>query len=172
MLFRSAPRRYSTRDTSVPIVASSGSTPLHFAATNGYISAMCTLLIMASPPKCSPVRMTWRPWLTYILSPRCLPPHSADHPPMYPACPSAVYVGPLCTCRICHVRPHVGLPCTSCTLVHRVRPARWSAVYVLFTIRLSTFQPRCSAIFKLCPNFEMLTYMLSISEVVSTQNII
>ena len=41
-----------------------------------------------------------------------------------------------------------------------------------FTIHLSTFQPRCSAIFKLCPNFEMLTYMLFISDVVSTQNIV
>ena len=90
---------------------------------------------------------------SYAYAERSLHPHSADPPPTYPARPSAVYVGPLRTSRtsVRHVRPHVGPPCTSArrstmyvphvgppctsrTLVCRVRPARWFAVYVLFTM--------------------------------------
>ena len=33
------------RDSSVPIISSSGSTPLYFMAANGHISVICTLLL-------------------------------------------------------------------------------------------------------------------------------
>src|ERR1700733_1265405 len=41
------PRRYSDRhrDNSAPIVGSSGSTPLHFAAANGHTDVVRTLLL-------------------------------------------------------------------------------------------------------------------------------
>ena len=46
------PRRYSerSRDTTTPIVGTSGSTPLHFAAANGHLSIVRTLLSRGAIP--------------------------------------------------------------------------------------------------------------------------
>ncbi|KAH9949017.1 hypothetical protein B0H21DRAFT_731219 [Amylocystis lapponica] len=47
------PRRYSSdknRDTSAPIVGTSGSTPLHFACANGHITVVRTLLLHGAHP--------------------------------------------------------------------------------------------------------------------------
>lgn len=49
---RRLPRRYSerSRDTAAPIVGTSGSTPLHFAAANGHLSVVRTLLERGAVP--------------------------------------------------------------------------------------------------------------------------
>ncbi|TFK62247.1 ankyrin, partial [Pluteus cervinus] len=47
------PRRYSNdknRDTSAPIVGTSGSTPLHFASANGNTQVVLTLLLHGAHP--------------------------------------------------------------------------------------------------------------------------
>ncbi|KAI1785884.1 ankyrin repeat-containing domain protein, partial [Ganoderma leucocontextum] len=47
------PRKYSSdkhRDTSAPIVGTSGSTPLHFAAANGHEQVVLTLLLHGAHP--------------------------------------------------------------------------------------------------------------------------
>ena len=50
---RRLPRKYSSdrhRDTSAPIVGSSGATPLHFAAANGHEHVVLTLLLHGALP--------------------------------------------------------------------------------------------------------------------------
>ena len=121
---------------------------------------VCTLVPCTSRPPFTSTRRS-----TVYVPPTMYIPHVGPPCTTRPPCTSPCQSTGRSTTYVhtCRSTTYVPPPCTSRTLVCCVHT---------FTIRLSTFQPRCSAIFKLCPNFEMLSYMCSISEVVSTQNIV